>query len=66
MQFTGKDLKLKRIAADLLGKQIAEEMGVSTSAVSRVENSRIVTEQMAERYLRALDTCITKSNREAA
>jgi hypothetical protein len=66
MATTGKDLKLKRVAADVQAKQIAFEMGVSAAIVSRVENSRLVTDEMAARYLTALDMCITKSNPEAA
>ena len=66
MAFTGKELKLKRVAADVLGKDLAAAMGVKASAVSRIENTRIVTDDAASRYLAALDMCITKSNPEAA
>lgn len=57
----GKDLKLRRVAADVKAKDLAAVMGVTDSRVSRIENSRIVTDDARERYLAALDTCITNS-----
>lgn len=66
MALTGKELKLKRVAADVQAKAIAAQMGVTASLVSRIENTRVVTDEAASRYLAALDTCITKSNPEAA
>lgn len=60
---SGKDLKLKRVAADLLVKDIAAafDPAVSDSRISRIENTRIVTPETVDRYLAALDKCITKS-----
>lgn len=52
----GKTLKLRRVAADVKAKSLAEAMGVSDSRVSRIENSRVVTDETAARYLRALAT----------
>jgi len=52
----GKTLKLRRVAADIKAKDLAEAMGVSDSRVSRIENSRIVTEETTARYLEALAT----------
>jgi transcriptional regulator with XRE-family HTH domain len=56
---TGKDLKLKRVAADLRVKELAAAMGVSDSRISRLENSRVVTDDARERYLAALATLAT-------
>lgn len=58
---TGKDLKLRRVGADVRTKDLASAMGVTDSRVSRIENSRIVTEEAMARYLVALHTCVTKS-----
>ena len=66
MALSGKELKLRRVEADVLSKDLAEAMEVHPARISRIENSRLVTEDAAARYLRALDTCITKSNPEAA
>lgn len=66
MATTGKDLKLQRVAADVRTKDLALAMGVTDSRVSRIENSRIVTDAALTRYLAALDMCITKSTGEAA
>jgi transcriptional regulator with XRE-family HTH domain len=66
MATTGLDLKVKRVAADVRLKDVAHEMGVTVSRASHIESSRLVTDVALERYLRALDTCITKSNGEAA
>ncbi len=63
---TGKDLKLRRVAADIKVKDIANAMGVTDSRVSRIENSRIVTPEAEARYLDALYTCVTKSTGQAA
>lgn len=56
---TGKDLKLKRVAADVRVKELAAAMGVSDSRISRLENSRVVTEDARTRYLFALGTLAT-------
>ena len=64
---TGLELRLKRVAADVKAKDVAAAMGVTTSYVSRIEGRRIVTQDMWDRYVSALDTCITKStSREVA
>lgn len=55
----GKTLKLKRIDADVLGKDLAAAMGVDPSHVSRIENSRVVRDSTADRYLAALATLTT-------
>lgn len=61
---TGLDLKLRRVALDVKGKDVAAAMGVAASYVSRLENQRSVTDEQAERYVGALDMCATKSTRE--
>lgn len=58
---SGKDLKMKRVAADVLVKDVAKAMGVTDSRVSRIENSRLVTVDAEQRYLAALLTCSTNS-----
>lgn len=63
---TGKDLKLKRVDADVKANELASEMGVSPSRVSRIENTRVLTDEAVARYLVALDTCITKSTPSGA
>lgn len=56
---TGLDLKLKRVAADVRAKDLAEAMGVADSRISHIEKSRVVTEEAASRYLAALETLAT-------
>lgn len=58
---TGKDLKLQRVAADVRVKDLATAMGVTDSRVSRIENSRIVTEDAAAKYVTALATLATNA-----
>lgn len=60
---TGKDLKMQRVGADVRTKDLASAMGVTDSRVSRIENSRLVTEAAISRYLAALSMCITNSTR---
>lgn len=60
----GKTLKLRRVAADVMAKDLAAAMGVSDSRVSRIENSRTVTPETADRYQKALDTCVTNVTSE--
>lgn len=58
---TGKDLKLRRVDADVKAIDLASAMRVSPSRISYLETRRLVTSEAAERYLAALDTCVTKS-----
>ena len=58
---TGMELRLKRVAADVKAREIAETMGVSPQAVSHWERSRLVSENVGERYLAALATITTKT-----
>ena len=62
-------LALKTIygtAADVKARDLALEMGVSDSRVSRIENSRTVTQFTADRYLRGLETLATVSPPDSA
>jgi transcriptional regulator with XRE-family HTH domain len=62
---TGKELKLRRIGLDVKAVDLAERMGTTSSQVSRVENSRLVTDRMTERYLGALATFVTVTTPES-
>ncbi len=53
---TGLDLKLRRVAADVKLKDLALAMGVTDARISRIENSRVVTDEARNRYLEALTT----------
>lgn len=57
----GKSLKLKRVAADVKGIDLARAMGISGSRVSAIENSRVVQPDTIERYERALATLTTST-----
>jgi len=64
---TGLDLKLRRVAVRVQVKQIAEQMGITASRVSRIEGEPRVTPDMEERYMRALEVCGTfRTSKEAA
>lgn len=62
----GKTLKLKRIDADVKAKDVAQAMGVTPGRVSAIENSRVLTEQTVDQYLRALATLTTTTTSESA
>lgn len=57
---TGLDLKIERIRAGVMVKDIAAEMGITPSRVSRIEVPEPVTDQMLARYRAALGTCRTR------
>lgn len=63
---TGLDLKLARVARRIKQKAVGAAMGVSESRVSSIEREAVVTPELAERYLRALDTCDTSTSGRAA
>lgn len=66
-EMTGLDLKLKRVAADVLGIEVARKMGVTPSRVSYIEGRRHPhSSAVVESYLAALDKCITKTTAEGA
>ena len=56
---TGLDLKVERIRAGVLLKELAREMGITPSRVSRIEKPEPVTARMVARYRAALGTCGT-------
>ena len=56
---TGLDLKVERIRDGLMVKDVAEQMGISPSRLSRIEVDEPVTDRMLARYRTALDTCRT-------
>jgi predicted transcriptional regulator len=58
---TGLDLKVRRVAAEVRSKEIAEVMGVDPSRIAHIEATRTVTPDTVSRYLAALATCSTKS-----
>jgi len=53
---TGLDLKLKRVAAKVQVRQLADAMGISGSRLSRIEDEPRVTKRMLARYEKALAT----------
>ena len=64
---TGKELKLRRVAADVQGQDLAQAMGVSPSRVSQLERITVqVTPEAEARYVAALSKCVTKSTKVAA
>jgi len=56
---TGLDLKLQRISARVRLGVLADQMGISSSRLSRIEKPEPVTERMVARYTRALNECRT-------
>lgn len=50
----GLDLRVMRVGRRIETRQIAREMGVSSSRVSHIEKADIVTVQAEARYLEAL------------
>lgn len=58
---TGLELRVRRTEAEVRVKELAEAMGVTPSRISYIESRRYPTTEAVDRYLAALDTCITKS-----
>lgn len=56
----GLDLKLRRTAAGVTQREIAERMGVSAQFVSHIEARRVVRAATASRYVAALDAAANK------
>lgn len=56
---TGLDLKIERIRAGVMVKELAAEMRITPSRLSRIEADVPVTERMLARYRAALGTCRT-------
>lgn len=57
--YSGMDLRLARIKADVSQKALAEAMGKYASHISRLEASRKVKPASAQAYLDALATFAT-------
>lgn len=59
---TGLDLKIERIRAGVMVKDLASEMGITASRLSRIEGDSVrpVTTRMLTRYRTALGTCRTQ------
>ena len=55
----GMDLELRRVAARIKVKDVAAQMGISPSRLSRIEDQPTVTDRLARRYLDALAACGT-------
>lgn len=58
---TGLELRLRRTEAEVRVKELAQAMGVTPSRISYIESRRYPTVEATDRYLAALDMCITKS-----
>ena len=52
---TGLDLRIARVRARLRAVEIAARMGVSKQRVSNIEALDVVPDQLAARYLAALE-----------
>lgn len=56
-EMTGLDLKIERIRAGLMVKDVAAKLGITSSRVSRIESPDYrVTDRMLARYRAALGT----------
>lgn len=53
--FTGENLKLLRTIKGIPQKTVAKKLGVSQPAVSKTEHSKIVHQQIFEKYLKAIN-----------
>jgi len=56
---TGLDLKIERIRAGVMVKDLADAMGITSPRLSRIEKDEPVTDRMITRYRAALGTCRT-------
>ena len=63
---TGIDLKVRRVRAQVLVKDLAKAMGISASRLSRIEVDAPVTDVMESRYMAALETFGTSGTSPAA
>jgi plasmid maintenance system antidote protein VapI len=54
IRYSGMDLKLRRVAADVRVTEVADAMGVTISRITYIEGRRVVTPRAAARYLDAL------------
>lgn len=63
---TGLDLKVERTRHRLQAKTVAEAMGISQSRISNIEYLAVVSDEIAKRYLEAVEQCRTSGTSEAA
>lgn len=56
---TGLDLKIERIRAGVMVKDLADAMGITSPRLSRIEKDEPLTDRMVARYRAALGTCRT-------
>jgi predicted transcriptional regulator len=62
----GTDLKVARVRADVKLKDVAREMGISSSRLSRIEvPASNPADETVRRYLDALEKCRTSGTRAA-
>jgi len=55
----GLTLKIERVTADVPVKDVAAQMGISSSRLSRIEDDPSLTARMVVRYREALERCRT-------
>jgi transcriptional regulator with XRE-family HTH domain len=61
------DLKLRRVAARLQVKDVAQAMGISSSRISRIEDpDHSVTPRMERRYMAAILSCTSGTSSHVA
>lgn len=65
-RYSGLDLKLMRVAAQVRAIDLAEQMGVGSSRIAYIEKCDVVTVTAAERYLVALATLTTHRTEDVA
>jgi predicted transcriptional regulator len=62
----GTDLKVARVRADVKLKDVAREMGISSSRLSRIEAAGSnPADETIRRFLEALEKCRTSGTRAA-
>lgn len=61
----GLDLKIARIRAGIKAIDVAREMGVDPSRVTRIERQTPVSDEMAMRYVEAMARCRTPGGKVA-
>jgi predicted GH43/DUF377 family glycosyl hydrolase len=64
--YSGLDLKLMRVAAQVRATELAEAMGVGSSRIAYIEKRPVVTVTAAQRYIVALATLTTNRTEDAA
>ena len=65
-RYSGLDLKLMRVAAQVPAFALARAMGVGSSRIAYIEKRDVVTVTAAKRYLVALATLATHPTEDVA